>query len=200
MTAYEPNVVLSTQEYKVVGTRPIRHDGLDKVTGRARYGADVDLPGLLYGALLRSPHAHARLRGIDASRAMTLPGVRAVVTSADFPEVSAGLADQEEGAAVNYGFYSRNVMAREKVLYRGHALAAVAATRRLAMDDLLNFYCPIDPDIVLFRVPPQTSTLLPNPQMMTVPSPEKCPKCGISYHKYECISEELRGIRVSNED
>ena len=95
--------------------------------GRARYAADIHLPGMLHGKILRSPHAHARIRGIDASRALALPGIHAVVTSADFPDVSAEIKDQEEGAAVNYGFYSRNVMAREKALYRGHAVAAIAA-------------------------------------------------------------------------
>ena len=128
MTDYRPNIVIATKEYEVVGTRPIRHDGPDKVTGRARYGADIQVSGLLHGKVLRSPHAHARIRRIDASRALTLPGVRAVVTAADLPEVSAELADMEEGAVVNYGFYSRNVLAREKALYQGHAVAAVAAT------------------------------------------------------------------------
>ena len=127
-TIYEPNLVLSSGDYKVVGTRPIRHDGLDKVTGRARYGADIQLPGLLQAKMLRSPHAHARIKSIDATRALAVPGVKAVVTAADLPDISPDLADQSEGAMVNYGFYSRNGMAREKVLYRGHALAAVAAT------------------------------------------------------------------------
>ena len=122
------NIVLSTRDYTVVGTRPIRHDGTDKVTGRARYAADTYLPGLLHAKILRSPRPHARIRSIDAGRALALAGVKAVVTSADFPESSARLADQEEGALVNYGFYSRNVMAREKALYRGHAVAAVVAT------------------------------------------------------------------------
>ena len=127
MLDYKPNIVLSTKEYKVVGTRPIRHDGPDKVLGRARYAADIHLPGMLHGKILRSPYAHARINGIDPTRALALPGVHAVVTAADLPEVSAEVADQEEGAAVNYGFYSRNVMAREKALYLGHAVAAVAA-------------------------------------------------------------------------
>ena len=128
MLDYKPNIVLATGEYDVVGTRPIRHDGPDKVLGRAKYAADVQVPGLLYAKLLRSPHAHARIRGIDPSRALALSGVKAVVTSADLPEVSAAMVDQEEGGTVNYGFYSRNVMAREKALYRGHAVAAVVAT------------------------------------------------------------------------
>ena len=127
-TTYEPNLVLSTEQYDVVGTRPVRHDGPDKVTGRARYSADIHLPSMLHGKLLRSPHAHARIRSIDCRRALDLPGVKAVVTAADMPEVSAEFTDQAEGAMVNYGFYSRNVIAREKALYKGHVVAAVAAT------------------------------------------------------------------------
>ena len=128
MTTYEPNMVLAEKEFSVVGTRPIRHDGTDKVTGRARYSADSFPAGYLHGKVLRSPHAHARIKSIDASKALAYPGVKAVMTGADLPEVSAEVADLEEGAAVNYGFYSRNVMAREKALYVGHAIAAVAAT------------------------------------------------------------------------
>jgi len=120
-------MIISEKEFKVVGTRPVRHDGADKVTGRARYSADSHPTGYLQGKILRSPHPHARIRSIDVSRAITHPGVKAVVTSSDLPEVSAEIADLEEGAAVNYGFYSRNVLAREKALYRGHAVAAVAA-------------------------------------------------------------------------
>ena len=131
------NVVLSTQDYRVVGTRPIRHDGADKVAGRARYAADIALPGLLHGKILRSPYPHARIRSIDAARALGLKGVKAVVTAADLPETSASLADLEEGAMVNYGFYSRNVMAREKALYRGHAVAAVAAVDSQTAEEAL---------------------------------------------------------------
>ena len=138
MLDYKPNIVLSNQEYSVVGTRPVRHDGPDKVMGRARYAADIHLPGMLHGKILRSPHAHARIRGIDASRALALPGVAAVVTAADLPEASAALVDQEEGSAVNYGFYSRNVMAREKALYKGHAVAAVAATSPHLAEEALD--------------------------------------------------------------
>ncbi len=117
-----------TEPFTVIGTRPDRHDGVDKVTGNARFGADVYPSGVLTGKVLRSPHAHARIRSIDTSKAMALPGVKAVVTREDLPEVSADIASLEEGATANYGFYSRNVMAREKALYKGHAVAAVAAT------------------------------------------------------------------------
>ena len=138
MPVYEPNLVLTTGEYDVVGTRPIRHDGPDKVMGRARYAADIHPAGVLYGKMLRSPHPHAIIHSIDATRAMALPGVKAVATADDLPEVSAEMVDQEEGAIVNYGFYSRNVMAREKALYRGHAVAAVAATSSSVAEEALS--------------------------------------------------------------
>ena len=122
------NIVLSTQEYKVVGTRPIRHDGTDKVTGRAQYSADINLPGLLHGKVLRSPHPHARIVSIDASRALALPGVKAVVTSAELPQPSGLAAELSEGAMSNPRFLSNNFLAADKALYKGHAVAAVAAT------------------------------------------------------------------------
>ncbi len=122
------NVVLSTQEFNVVGTRPIRHDGADKVTGRARFGADIHLPGLLHGKVLRSPHPHARIKSVDASRALALEGVKAVVTSAELPELSGLAIDVPEGGHQNMRFISNNCLASGKVLYKGHAVAAVAAT------------------------------------------------------------------------
>ena len=122
------NVVLSNQDYKVVGTRPIRHDGTDKVTGRARYSADINLPGLLHGRILRSPHAHARIKSIDPTRALALPGVKAVVTSAEFPQPSGKVVELGEGAMTNPKFLSNNCLAADKALYKGHAVAAVAAT------------------------------------------------------------------------
>ena len=122
------NVVSSTQQFDVVGSRPIRHDGADKVTGRAQYGADVQLPGILHAKILRSPHAHARIKSIDASRALAMPGVKAVVTSAELPKLSGKMADQSEGSEANLKFLSNNCLADDKVLYRGHAVAAVAAT------------------------------------------------------------------------
>ena len=122
------NIVLSTEEFNVVGTRPIRHDGTDKVTGRAQYGADIQLPGLLQGKVLRSPHPHARIKSIDASRALALPGVFAVVTSADLPQRSGKVIDLGEGAMTNPRFQSNNCLAGDKALYKGHAIAAVAAT------------------------------------------------------------------------
>ncbi len=107
------------KKLKVVGTSPVKHDGLDKVTGRAKFGADLFLPGMLVGKILRSPHAHAIIRSIDISAAERLPGVKAVVTRDDFPEIKAGTPG---------GDMTRNAMAREKALYDGHPVAAVAAT------------------------------------------------------------------------
>ena len=138
MVDYAPNIVLSNQEYKVVGTRPTRHDALDKVTGHASYAADVHLPGLLQGKILRSPHAHARIRSIDTSRARALPGVKAVVTGADFPQFTGEMADLGEGAMVNYKFLSNNSLAIEKVLYTGQAVAAVAATNLEIAEEALS--------------------------------------------------------------
>ena len=113
-------------KYKVIGTRPIRHDGVDKVTGRAKYGADIHLSGLLHGVMIRSPHAHANILGIDTKRAEAYPGVRAVVTSADLPPQGDRMVELGEGS-VNMRHLSANVLAHDKVLYKGHAIAAVAA-------------------------------------------------------------------------
>ena len=112
---------------KVVGQRPIRPDGADKVTGRAMFGADLRLPGMLTGRVLRSPHAHAEILAIDTSAACALPGVKAVVTAADFPALDDTDFEAGEGAATLRDL-SENCMARAKVLYVGHAVAAVAAT------------------------------------------------------------------------
>ncbi len=124
--------------FKVIGTRPIRHDGLEKVTGQARFGADVHLSGMLHGKILRSPHAHARVKSIDPSRALALPGVKAVATSADLPQLSGRPVEVAEGAALNPRFLSNNILAADKVLYRGHAIAAVAAENPHVAEEALS--------------------------------------------------------------
>ncbi len=116
-----------TTGYKVVGTRPIRHDGMDKVTGRAVYANDVHLPNMLHGKFVRSPHAHARILSIDTSAAEKLPGVTAVCTRADFGEVDDRIQEMGEDSA-NLRELRDNIIAHDKVLYHGHAVAAVAAT------------------------------------------------------------------------
>ena len=125
-------------DYKVVGTRPVRHDGVDKVTGRAKFGADVHGVDLLHGKILRSPHAHARIKSIDASKALKLPGVRAVVTSQDLPEPPNEPVSVGEGPMVNLRYISSNVLAREKALYKGHAIAAVAADSLHVAEEALD--------------------------------------------------------------
>ncbi|MFT7599664.1 MAG: CO/xanthine dehydrogenase Mo-binding subunit [Acidimicrobiales bacterium] len=109
------------QGYKYVGTRPVRPDGFEKVTGRAKFGADLTLPGMLFGAVVRSTVAHAEIVSIDTSEAEAMPGVKSVITGADFPEPTGKPADQD---------VQRNAIAREKVMYEGHPVAAVAAVTR----------------------------------------------------------------------
>jgi CO/xanthine dehydrogenase Mo-binding subunit len=123
--------------YRVIGTRPVRHDGVDKVTGQAIFGADVRLPGMLYGKVLRSPHAHARIVAIDASRALALPGVKAVVTADDLVATADRMARLGE-TNVNIREIAANSLASGKVLYQGHAVAAVAATSAHLAEEALD--------------------------------------------------------------
>ncbi|PLS20379.1 xanthine dehydrogenase family protein molybdopterin-binding subunit [Neptunicoccus cionae] len=114
-----------TEDFKVVGQRVKRPDGVDKVTGKAKFGADAVAPGMLFAAIVRSPHAHARIVKIDTSKAEALSGVKGIVTRADFATgLTGGDLDVLE-----------NVMAGEKALYDGHAVAAVAATSQLVARD-----------------------------------------------------------------
>src|SRR6202048_4172935 len=125
------------ESLKVVGTRPIRPDGVDKVIGRASFGADMTMPGMLWGKVLRSPHAHARIVKINTDKAAKVPGVRAIVTAADFPNIADEEAFVGEGP-MNFRDLSRNCMARDKTLYDGHAVAAVAATSQAIADEALD--------------------------------------------------------------
>ena len=95
------------------------------------------MPGMLVGRILRSPHAHARIRSIDTSKAAALPGVKAVMTSADFPEQKFEYVGPER-VALNFWHMTRNIMAREKALYEGHAVAAVAATSKAIAEEALS--------------------------------------------------------------
>jgi len=126
------NIVLSNTEYKVVGTRPIRHDGTDKVTGRAKYGEDYQSAGMLYGKVLRSPHAHARIKSIDTSKALALPGVEAVITGADMPGAN------KDGASRGTQMASDNLLARTKAVYKGHPIAAIAAANQHVAEAALD--------------------------------------------------------------
>ena len=105
------------KQFKVIGTRPPRPDGIEKVTGKAQYGADLYVPDMLYAKILRSPHPHAKIISIDTSEAEKLDGVKAVVTSKDFSKFS----DNKPSDTLV------NCIAHEKALYDGHCVAAVAA-------------------------------------------------------------------------
>jgi len=125
---YATSIKYEERDLKVVGSNPTeRSDAVEKVTGRARYAADYNLPGQLIGRVLRSPHAHARVISIETSAAEKLAGVKAVVTRDDFPDMAVEHAASGE-LMVNFRDVTRNVMAREKVFYDGHPVAAVAAT------------------------------------------------------------------------
>src|SRR5580693_10645872 len=86
-------------KFDSVGTRPVRPDGIDKVTGRAAFGADFVMPGMLHGRIKRSPFAHARILGIDTKKALALPGVKAVITGADFPDLADEMIEGGEAAS-----------------------------------------------------------------------------------------------------
>ena len=127
-TDYEPNIVLETGSYNVVGTRPVRHDAINKVTGRDQFGADIQFAGLLHGRILRSPFAHARIRSIDTGKAEAMPGVKAVITGDDLPKTD----------DVELRYRRANVLAGDKVLYAGQAVAAVAAVDLQIAEEALN--------------------------------------------------------------
>lgn len=127
-TDYEPNMVLETGSYNVVGTRPVRHDAVNKVTGRDQFGADIQFAGLLHGRILRSPFAHARIKSISTDKAEAMPGVKAVVTGDDLPKT--------DDVALKYR--RANILASDKVLYAGQAVAAVAAVDLQIAEAALN--------------------------------------------------------------
>ena len=125
-------------EYKVVGTRPIRPDGVDKVTGKALYGADIHLPGMLHGKVLRSPHAHARIKSIDTSEAEAHLDVKAVATSKDLASVSDTIVEVGEDVFTGMKYLRDNILARDKVLYKGHPVAAIAAISPHVAEEALS--------------------------------------------------------------
>jgi CO/xanthine dehydrogenase Mo-binding subunit len=127
---------MAAGEYKYIGTRSIRPDGVEKVTGKANYGADFSMPGMLHGKILRSPHAHARIKSIDVSAALAQPGVLAAVSAADLPPSANELKAASTGQT-DFLDLSSNILARDKVLYHGHAVAAVAATSERAAEQAL---------------------------------------------------------------
>jgi CO/xanthine dehydrogenase Mo-binding subunit len=178
-TKYESNVVLATKKYKVIGTRPIRHDGADKVTGRAQYGADFYRADLLHGKILRSPHAHARIKSIDTSKAEALEGVQAVVTAKDFSgpaaegrvtlgEITADISDLREG-----------ILAGDKVKFKGHPVAGVAAASPHVAEEavgLIEVEYEVLPSVMTTQEAMKDGASLVNEDIRTEESGEKLDK------------------------
>ena len=128
---------MTKRAFRVLGRNTPKVDAIDKVTGQAKFGADVKLPGTLSGKVLRSPHAHARITSIDTARAKALPGVRAVITSRDFPS-HPGMADLTAAPTSKEGCLRDEVMAGERVRFHGHAVAAVAAVSNEIAEEALG--------------------------------------------------------------
>ena len=114
--------------FTVIGKRTRKIEGLAKVTGRAIYADDITLPRMLHGKLLRSIRAHARIRSIDASAALALPGVHAVITGRDLPEYYGIIPWTQDEQA----------LCEEKARYVGDAIAAVAADSELVAEEALR--------------------------------------------------------------
>src|SRR3972149_10745525 len=114
-------------ERKIIGQRVPRVDAAAQVTGTARYGADIRLPGTLYARALRSPPPHARIKSLDCSRALALEGVMAVITADDLPTTQVFTTGGE--APVNVADLRKLLLAGEKVIFHGQGVAAVAAIR-----------------------------------------------------------------------
>ena len=129
----------TAKEHKYLGSRSHKVDGLDKVTGNSQFGADLMLPGMLHGKILRSPYAHARIKNINISKAAARPGVMAVVTGADFPNLAKGTLACVGKRTFEMSYLSRVVMAREKVHFHGQPVAAVAAKTLQEAEDALGF-------------------------------------------------------------
>ena len=128
----------TSDNYSVIGKRPIRHDGIDKVTGKALYGADMNLPGMLYGKMLRSPYAHARIKSIDLTKALNHPGIQALVTSDDLAPLPDKNAEVGEDLYANMKYVRDRILASDKVLFKGHPIAAVAASSLHEAEELLS--------------------------------------------------------------
>ena len=126
------------QQYTVVGTRAVRHDGVDKVLGKARFGADISLPGMVHGKVLRSPHAHAIIKSIDTSKAEAHPGVLAIAMSADMAVVGEELAELGEETYTALKYVKDKILASDKVLFKGHPVVAIAAASPHVAEELLS--------------------------------------------------------------
>src|SRR5438128_11282857 len=123
-------VSVETRNFSIIGTSVRRVDGVDKVTGKAKYAGDLIIPGMIEGKFLRSPYAHARIRSIDTREAEAMPGVVAVVTSKYFTDISpyAGRGKNKD----------HPIVAVDRVIFAGQPVAAVAALDRATAEAALE--------------------------------------------------------------
>jgi xanthine dehydrogenase molybdenum-binding subunit len=198
MAEYRSNIVLSNKEFTVVGTRPIRHDGTDKVTGKAKFGADYTPPLALHGSVLRSPHPHAEIVSINTSQAESLDGVLAIITSKDFPKSS----DEQSNETSRLINIRDNVLADKKVLYQGHPIAAVAATNQHIAEEAVNLiqvnYNILKP---VFTAPegadPQAPILHPNLRTQTFAGESTNPS-NIAKHFRTALGDIEKGFKEAD--
>ena len=194
-------IIKDKKEYKVIGTRPIRHDGIEKVTGRALYSADVKLPQLQIGAFLRSPYAHANILSIDTTEAEKHSGVTAVVTGKDFEVGENKEIEIGEGIA-NFKFDSMNIMAKDKVLYKGHAVAAVCAsdlnTAEEAIKKIKVKYEELKPVLSVDEAISQSATILHDDFVGTTPEGSKTQTNIADYFNYE-FGDPDKGFNESDQ-
>jgi CO/xanthine dehydrogenase Mo-binding subunit len=146
-------IMKTTREVRGVGLSIPRFDSPEKVTGRTQYVGDVQLPGLLQARLLRSPHAHARILRIDATRARALPGVRAVLTAADIPELKPSARTRAHA-----------MLAIDRVVFAGQPVAAVAADDLAIADEALDLI-EVDYEVLPVAVDPLESMLPTAPRV-----------------------------------
>ncbi len=189
-------------KYKVIGTRPIRHDGTDKVIGKAIYGGDVRLPGMLHGQILRSPHAHARIKSIDTSKAEALEGVRAVVTSKDLPKTNEDdMIDLGEGMT-RLKYIRDNILASDKVLYRGHAVAGVGAINQQTADEALSLikieYEVLPPVVNVLEAMKDDAPLLHDTLTTVELEEETDKKSNIAAHLQNKIGDPDKGFKEAD--
>ena len=114
-------------DMRVIGKPTARVEGVEKVTGAAKYAGDVTLPGMLWGKLLRSPIAYGRIKNSDVADALNVPGVKAIITGKDVA-----------GLSIGRRIYDMPILAQEVVRYVGEKVAAVAADSEDAAEQAID--------------------------------------------------------------
>ena len=173
-------------DFKQIGTRPVRPDGVEKVTGRALFGADLMLPNMVHGKVLRSPYAHAIIKSVDVSEALSIEGVFSAICGADLPPVEPGspLADT-----------AKNTIARDKVVYHGQAVAAVCAASpdlaERALGAIKVEYEPLSPVLDVVAAMSEDSVLVDEDNYTNLPEKPENPSNVANIAKFERGDLEL---------